>query len=859
MPISVFDTELNQEVKVTAAQATSLLKSPRYQVIAEDLPTMRLKSWKGDVYANSPEDFYKIIDTGGRIETEKEATQRLIAEKYSGVGGTLAAVGVGAVDEATLGIGSAFLDATGSKLGDVQDELKQAHPLGYGVGQVLGFTAPAILSGGTSIAAKVAAKTPVGLATRAAEKIGEKALAKALAREMPAGVSGVLQTATKWGLENSAFEAGAQLSEEALGDSFKNGEYLAATGRVLSSAGEGLLVGGAIGGIGKMTADSLKFLANHWRHNISEKALKAGEKMARNPAAKNPERVITNLDGAVKKASAISDAGFTPHIDDIRVSDNFTEQMSRSADLITSLRNDLRATPQTGASRKQIKSFLKSLDATEGYLPNIQRPKDLFRSVKQLSDDAADLAARASTPEAAEHFINIRNNIIDALGDTRVWGQDAGKLAFRQGAIESEGIQSFLGKYFKKIGAGKTINREEYNNLLQRLKANPTEELELWDNYITSQIDRVSSARPQGYRTAVNTLEDLRKEIYAAADHQVGVKLADIIPTGRGGRSAIEREQVDILQSMADKIQEIRGPAALALNMVTGGNFAIAQNTIGTASRIFKGFNALSKKIGGVEGLIDDSAKVIGRGIRPLTRGISLAVNPVETPDKAIKKRRDSQYARSIKIQKILDGYASIIHDPATYQETLMSQIPELVKMVPNIAQSLINTKTRGGGFLLLKASQLGINGNPKKLYTRLSDDKLSKMNRYIDAVENPLRHIRLLKYGVMSAEAAEAIRMVYPTLYDNAINAVTEIIDSRPAGASNHTARQLSVILDYPFDPLYSPDNIRYLQAIHAVAAGVPSEFAGAQSGRPRNITNIKHQTDLRENLLPSQQQEAR
>lgn len=166
-------------------------------------------------------------------ELPEEAASRTAATQVQADNSSLAnkatTVVTGALRGATLG-GSDVLAraAGGGESARALQRLREANPTLSTAGEIFGAVAPALLSGGSSALGSAARATPTG------------ALATATARV--AGSGGIVRGAAAGALEGAAQSAGAYLSDVAL-----ENKDLSAEG-FLASAGQGALLGGAVGG-----------------------------------------------------------------------------------------------------------------------------------------------------------------------------------------------------------------------------------------------------------------------------------------------------------------------------------------------------------------------------------------------------------------------------------------------------------------------------------------------------------------------------------------------------------------------------------------------------------------------------------
>lgn len=94
------------------------------------------------------------------------------------------------------------------------------------------------------------------------------------------------------------------------------------------------------------------------------------------------------------------------------------------------------------------------------------------------------------------------------------------------------------------------------------------------------------------------------------------------------------------------------------------------------------------------------------------------------------------------------------------------------------------------------------------------STQQLSKFERYLKAVEQPLSVLEDLESGKINREGVEAIKNVYPNLYQRIQEKVMERISQDPESLTYQKRLQLGILLDIPTDTALVPENIQALQA---------------------------------------------
>lgn len=112
---------------------------------------------------------------------------------------------------------------------------------------------------------------------------------------------------------------------------------------------------------------------------------------------------------------------------------------------------------------------------------------------------------------------------------------------------------------------------------------------------------------------------------------------------------------------------------------------------------------------------------------------------------------------------------------------------------------------------------------------TRASDAEISKFMRYSHAIDDPLIVLREAKAGTLTRDHVEAVKFVYPALYDEMRGEVMRYMMASRAPLSYSRRIQLGILLDIPTDKTLSPDFMRAVQATYTSA-----EKAGAESPPP-------------------------
>ena len=113
------------------------------------------------------------------------------------------------------------------------------------------------------------------------------------------------------------------------------------------------------------------------------------------------------------------------------------------------------------------------------------------------------------------------------------------------------------------------------------------------------------------------------------------------------------------------------------------------------------------------------------------------------------------------------------------------------------------------------------------------SDAELSKFNRYLKTIDDPLSILMDLEQGVLTAESVEAIQTVYPKLYEQIKQIAIDTIGRNEQQLPFGKQLQLSLLLQAPVSTIQDTQMMQRLQ-MGAMEAGQQEE--AQQQARPRS-----------------------
>jgi hypothetical protein len=101
----------------------------------------------------------------------------------------------------------------------------------------------------------------------------------------------------------------------------------------------------------------------------------------------------------------------------------------------------------------------------------------------------------------------------------------------------------------------------------------------------------------------------------------------------------------------------------------------------------------------------------------------------------------------------------------------------------------------------------------PQNVY-RPSDQELSKFNRYLRAIENPMSILDDMKAGILTPESVEAVSVVYPQIYAMMVNKAHDKLATLKKPLTMQAKIQISTLMGQPVASSMNPDYMKMLQS---------------------------------------------
>jgi hypothetical protein len=175
--------------------------------------------------------------------------------------------------------------------------------------------------------------------------------------------------------------------------------------------------------------------------------------------------------------------------------------------------------------------------------------------------------------------------------------------------------------------------------------------------------------------------------------------------------------------------------------------------------------------------------------------------------------------------------------EPEKYTERIEKNTAGIAQIDPQL-QELITSRSRIAlDFIMSKVPKNPFEGSMivSPVKWKPSDAELSKFNRYLKAIDDPLSILLDLEQGVLTNESIEALQTVYPKLFNQIKQIAIETIGRNEQQLSFHKQLQLSLLLQVPVSTIQDAQMMQRLQQ-GAQASGVQEEAQGQGAMRPKS-----------------------
>lgn len=666
----------------------------------------------------------------------------------------------------------------GEEMKEAMRERRQRNEEAALAGELSGVIVPTALSSGTSALAKGASlgvKTAAG-AGKFIEKLSAKQLAKIiqdtgkkkLATEI---IKKSIPLSAGSAVEGAFYGAGQLISEDALGTAEFNAENL------LASAGTGAMIGGTLGGILGTAEGLIPVVKNNKLVDIVSRKINT-----------NVDKRIAGAKLAKMTQSEIAKLKNTKWGEE--VFDNIPKYFKRNLDL--KITDDLeklytKSNAEMARLGEEIGNTAKKIDKLAEGTSILPKKSQIALKVQNSLKEIAEQFKKSPDEVAKKSLKKIQRRIRSwdewMSSDKPIKASDIKELktSLQQATKWNKSIDQIPldGKLDRQVAEAV---RQEFLDLADRVST--------VDNAIGDKLRKLNL----DYGTALTVTNKLKravdKETAASFAGFKDLLLADILTDISGGGLGVATGAVATKKFLES---DLRRKLTLLTN-IEKSNIKVGKKINNSVKEFF----TTAKKAS-----IPTSTKAL------------LSVN-WDTPNESGKRRKKAK-TKLEAFKNISEDLQKMTSDPAPLMDHLSKNAMKLSGAAPSTVMALNSTIAKSIQFLnekLPKDSSSGIGLFSRKWEP--SSIELSKFERYLNAVDNPLSVLDDLKSGTITREAVEAIKVVYPDLYVRIQQETMNHI------AENHDIQyskrlELGILLDIPADSSLLPDNIAALQQIFA------------------------------------------
>ncbi len=789
----------------------------------------------------------------GGAGTNQDFARREELRANDTIGGKAEAFAGGAFNASLLGFGDAALAAVDRREAQRLALVREANPGAAFAGEAAGMIAPALLSGGSSLAAS--GGRGAGVVARGAGAVGAPAAilsegaglvgrgAQNLATRLGASEGGALASAIRMGttgaVEGSVYGLGAETSRAMI-----HNEPLTAE-KLLAAATHGGLMGGALGG-------GLSLLGSGGKALISSMAAKR-EAVAVERAAARAEALAAEV-SPVPKTGAL---------------DRLADRMGLSPEKLAAYAEEKAAKSLVAGqgSQKMIAKFEalgEEARARVGKFVLETVPEKLGKPV----GSRVEMAALAETErKAVGERIGALTKELDATGAkvdrtkiadrllaeveapmaaNRVYSGAEREVSALRERIASGGEMSFQELHrmradVDKIGAG-IADTKVRKELLGDVRKVLEEELQVQGTAAVAPgaewAARWNAAK--GDYQAIKWVADATKKSSVADKANASIGLREMLGAVQGANAGATAGAL------------IAGaPGALVGGALFGGASAVLNNQIrrfgdqavaviadaaakhGAAAGIAKGVDVLMDRA---------AAKLTSPGASKLAQVAGNVGGAVVRGSRAVPARQIAERAegeRSAKARQADRERAFAASTAAVAEFVVSGGAPArnvTAGLSPQTAQAVQGAALHVARWLQTKIPK-PVGGDPLRAGAGgvVPPSEQDKFLRYARAANDPLTVIQDAANGKLTIEAAEAVRACYPRLAGEITGKILGELATKPNGLTYKNALHIGALMGTPTHELLKPGSISTLQATYATGGMAPP----STSTKPVNLAS--------------------
>ncbi len=320
-------------------------------------------------------------------------------------------------------------------------------------------------------------------------------------------------------------------------------------------------------------------------------------------------------------------------------------------------------------------------------------------------------------------------------------------------------------------------------------------------------------------------------------------------------RKAEELTERGVAAELARNSYGLGATIGAATGLATGG--PITGLAMGLAGKIIKdrgdqmAADLLSRaaNLVGVQRLASQTSARIASGAAkltgtaPITAGVETLPGPVRSVAAPLGVVLSGSPRNDFK--KISEAVTTATASPAHTIDKVAQALGPGAGHNPALTMAATGTILKGVSFLQSKlpptrADQFSLQPQLQK-ESRASDAEVSKFMRYAEAVDNPTMVLAEAKNGTLTRDHVEAVKAVYPKLYDQMRQQVMQQLTTSKSPLPYGARIQLGILLDIPTDRTLAPDFQQAIQATYSSAEQAGAETPPPQLSRPLAIASAQ------------------
>lgn len=825
-----------------------------------------------------------VAEGQGHIATPDEVQARLLEREHGeGLGNELAAGAEAAVDTATLG---AYSGATrllgGDAAANAVRERRERNPLAATTGGLVGLGATALATGGTGALGAIARATPAGMALRLGAA-AERAVAGTTA------LSRIGSLTAAGAVEGAVFGLGEGFSEAALSEDQRDrmAEHLMVN--LARKGGQGALlgaVGGAAAGTGIEGLRSLASTAKKLADRIGSKAgsildegVESGAARARSASA-NESTTTTSfkLGRPGEERNVLKEFGdaATARNRFDKVHQEATERITSRVSESAAAADEVMAQAHVGLKRAPVAKTMRadppaSLDVAAVSM------EDVLSGIRGSVLDAAQ-QKHLYAPQGLRAFERAAQEIDTITAHIRGVPRDMDDLA--DAFIGLDRLKRRLGRVQRSAGSGpngdrgaQAMLREHYEQMRSFL-----EDGEIWGSGVTQLQKEVNAswskyldyasayeqrfAFSHGLRTTRSASDGFEKIAEAdpakvgsflrgAGDVEASAAERDLIEGAslqaelldtlskhydvgdaiKAQASKARRNAVDIADELG-RVKKVREQAQKWEQTISGLRDVpfvgtMLSGAVTTTAKAAASSEALAGRVAmlaRIKASAKDGAIALSQAARKFVEGAARTTKTAAAVAPAMVASRAKDFER------VYGAVREYEKDPAAAVRRTYRLQHGIGTVAPMLAAAYAAKTNAAVQFL---AEKMPRHEAPASIFERVDetkppevdDEQIDTFMRYARAITNPLAVVEDLEAGDLSQESVEALRTVYPGLYQQLQVEILDQVASADEPPPYSVRLSLGILFDLPTDPSLDPEFLSMLQTSAAASAPMDAQ----------------------------------